>query len=632
MSEQSRRSYQFGPFSADPGKRLLLRHGEPVPLAPKVLETLLALIESRERVLTKDELLNQVWGDTIVEEGGLTKNISLLRKALGEKPDTHQYIVTVPARGYQFVADVQETSGTDEEPRADVPADPESDSEPSRSFSAPRWLVLAALAALALGVTYVLQAGRSEPGELAIRSLAVLPLENLSGDPAQEYFADGMTEALITNLAGIRALTVVPRTSVMRFKKTRPSLSEIARALHVDAVIEGSVQRTSERMKISLKLIHAATDKHLWAREYERELMDVLKWQGEVARAVAGEIRVQVTAEEHARMASAGTIYPAAHEEYLLGRYHYWKFIEEDLKRAIDHFERATEIDPGYAAAYAGLSQAWWARGQYGEMSLKDVEAPARAATRKALALDDRLAEAHVAMGRDRQMFDWDWTGAEKGFGRALDIDPNNVEAHYFYGFLLMGLGRFSESISHFERAEQLDPLSSTVQAGFGRILYRARRFDEAISHLNRAIALEPRNGSAYSRLADVYEEMGKYAEALATQEKANALAVRRAGDTYRIARIYARMGQRDEAQQILEALRNRPAGLAQAASVYAALGEGDQAFRLLFRHAEERSSQAGYINVDPSFNSLHSDPRWPVLLRRMNLPVNGNEHSGVSR
>ena len=546
MSEQSRRSYEFGPFSADPIKRVLLRDGEPVPLAPKVLETLVALIESRERVLTKDELLKQVWGDTIVEEGGLTKNVSLLRKALGEKPDTHQYIVTVPARGYQFVADVRETSGDDEESHPDVAAQTESGSGSSRSFPASRWLVLVGLTALGVGtVTYVLRPARAtEPGRPAITSLAVLPLDNLSGDPTQEYFADGMTEALITNLAGIRALRGVSRTSVMRFKETRPSLPEIGRALNVEAVIEGSVQLTSDRMKISLKLIHAATDTLLWAREYERELMDVLKWQGEVARAVADQIRIQVTAEEHSRIASAGTISPAAHQEYLLGRYHHWKFIEEDLKRAIDHFERAIQIDPAYAAAYAGLSQAWWARGAYGAMRPRDVEAASRAATRKALELDDRLAEAHVAMGRDKQMYDRDWSGAEKSFSRALEIDPNSVDAHYFYGFLLHGLGRFSESISHFERAEQLDPLSSTVQSGFGRVLYRARRFDEAISHFHRAIALEPRNAAPYNRLGDVYEEMGKYAEALAAQEKAHALGVRAPGYRADTARTYARMGK----------------------------------------------------------------------------------------
>jgi tetratricopeptide (TPR) repeat protein len=229
-------------------------------------------------------------------------------------------------------------------------------------------------------------------------------------------------------------------------------------------------------------------------------------------------------------------------------------------------------------------------------------------------------------------MYDWDWTGAEKSFGRALEIDPNNVDAHYFYGFLLMGLGRFPESISHFERAEQLDPLSSTVQSGFGRILYRARRFDEAISHLNRAISLEPRNHAAYGRLGDVYEEMGKYAEALAANEKANALAGR-AVYSADIARIYARMGKRNEARQILETFRNRAVDLPvmAAAGAYAALGDRDEAFRMLFSKVEEHNVSDMYVKVAPPLDSLHSDPRWLVLLRRMNLPIDGDRDAVVS-
>jgi TolB-like protein/DNA-binding winged helix-turn-helix (wHTH) protein len=337
MSEQSRASSEFGPFFVDAGKRILSRNGEPVPLAPKVFETLLALIEHRERVLTKDELLKQIWGDTSVEEGGLTRNVSILRKTLGEKPDDHQYIVTVPARGYQFVANVRETWGKGEASGVNVSAGQDHDARPHGSFPAGRWLVLSGLAALVLGsITYIVRRVRAtDPGRPAITSLAVLPLENLSGDPTQDYFADGVPEALIGNLARIRALRVVSRTSVMRFKGSQRSLSEISGALHVDAVIEGSVQRTGDRVKISIQLIHVPTDTHLWAHEYERQLTDVLKLQGDVARAVADEIRIQVTAEERARMTSAISVDPAAHQEYLVGRYHLWRYNEENLKGAI---------------------------------------------------------------------------------------------------------------------------------------------------------------------------------------------------------------------------------------------------------------------------------------------------------
>ena len=494
------------------------------------------------------------------------------------------------------------------------------------TISVRRWRLLAALGALGLGVAvYLLIEGRTPTGTRPeITSLAVLPLQNLSSDPTQDYFAAGVTEALISNLARIRALRVVSRTSVMRFKGTQTSLPGIARELNVDAVIEGSVQRIGDRVRISIQLIHAPTDAHLWAREYERELTDVLKLEGEVARAVAEEIRIQVTAEERDRMASAGTVDPAAHQEYLQGRYHLRKFLDEDLKRAIGHFERATQIDPGYAAAYAGLSYAWWVRGVFTNMRLKDAEPPARAAARKALALDDRLADAYTVQGYLQCIFDWDWARAENSIKHALELDPNNVDGHYTYSLLLMALGRSADAIAQIQRAAERDPFSAQIQSTFGRILYRARRFDEAISHLNQAIVLEPRNSQAYGRLGDVYEEMGKYAEALAANQRVDALG-RAPGDNFRIARIYARMGKQNEARQILDALRDRSAGrrsLTGSASVYAALGDKDEAFRLLFRNVEERDDLAIFVTEDPPFDELHSDPRWQVLLRRMNFPM----------
>jgi TolB-like protein/DNA-binding winged helix-turn-helix (wHTH) protein/Tfp pilus assembly protein PilF len=625
MSEPPKPAFEFGPFSLDPGKRLLLRNGAAVPLSPKVLETLLVLVQNRDRVLSKDELLDQVWGGASVEEGGLTRNVSILRKTLGEKPDDHQFIVTVPGHGYRFVAAVKET--TVNEPPAEVRGEPMRQNGRASGPRTRRWLALAGLAVLALGSTVYMLRPAATTVRPPITSLAVLPLNNLSGDPTQDYFADGMTEALIGNLAPISALRVVSRTSVMRFKGTRISLPEIARELKVDAVIEGSVQRTRDRVRISVQLIHAPSDTHLWAREYERELTDVLKLQGEVARAVADEIRVQVTAEERARLASAGTVDPTAHQEYLLGQHYLWKLTEEDLARAIEHFERATRLDAGYAAAYAGLSHAWWWRGVWGAKTFKETESPSRAAARTALALDPRLAEAHVSMGRLRFGHDWDWTGAEKDLRRALDLDPNNLDAHFFSAMLYMALGRFSESIAHVERAEQLDPLSSTVHSAFGRVLYRARQYHQAIPHLKQAIELEPRSSDGYGRLADVYEALGRYDEALALYEKVNVLRGRQVRGPD-IAIVFARMGKRAEANRIVAPLRDTgpPAQVAQA---YAVLGNDDEAFRLLFKHAEERNS-LNYVKTEPRLDSLHSDPRWQLLLRRMNLSVDSERDTTV--
>jgi len=476
------------------------------------------------------------------------------------------------------------------------------------------------LAALVLGtISYALRPVRAtEPGRPAITSLAVLPLENLSGDPTQDYFADGVTEALIGHLARIRALRVVSRTSVMRFKGTQRSLPDIARALNVDAVIEGSVHRTGDRVRISIQLIHAPTDTHLWAREYERELTDVLKLQGEVARAVAEEIRIQVTPEERARMSSAISVDPAAHQEYLVGRYHLWRYNEENLKQAIAHFERATQIDPKYAAAYAGLSHAWWARGVYGPMGPKVAESPSRAAARKALELDVGLAEAYVVQADLKRLYDWDWTGSENSAKRALALDPNDVHAHYTYALLLCQLGRFPEAIAHMESADQLDPLAPAIQMNFARILYRARRFDDALRRLDRAMELEPGIEGVHTLFGDIYEQMGLYEKALAAHQKIDA-----PGKPWRVVRINARLGRHDEARRMLEDLSGRKAPrLELAAAAYAALGDKDEAFKLLF--AMQRGDGFNYVKVDPPFDSLHSDPRWQVLLRRMNLPVDG--------
>src|SRR5262245_53082765 len=596
MSEQTNRYYDFGSFSVDLGRRVLLTGGEPVPLTPKVLETLLVMIENRGRVLTKDELLNRVWGDTIVEEGGLTRNISVLRKALGERPDDHQYIVTVPGRGYQFVAEVHERDAG-KELGVDKPAGPAGYFQPKRTLSARRWQVLGGLVTLGLGIGLfaLFQSRRADVNRPEIKSLAVLPLQNLSGDPAQEYFADGMTEALISNLTQIRALRVISRTSVMSFKGIQKPLPEIAQELKVDGVIEGSVQRENGRLKIMIQLIHGPTDAHLWARDYERELTDVLKLQGEVAHAIAQEIRVQVTPEEGARLASATSVNLAAHQEYLIGRYHLWRYNEEDLKRAIDYFERAIQIDPKYAAAYAGLSQAWWARGIFGKIGFSEAESPSRAAARKALELDDRLAEAYVVQADLKRLYDWDWTGAEDSVKRALELDPNNLNAHHTYAFLLHALGRFPEAIAQIESASQRDPLAPQIQSSYGRILYRARRFDEAILRLNRAIELDARNYGTFGRLGDVYEQMGRYTEAVAFLEKARALTADPGNSDIsyiaRLARVYARMGRRSEARRMLEGMKSKGRlPLLDAAGAYTALGDKDEAFKLLFRVVEQRS------------------------------------------
>ncbi len=306
----------------------------------------------------------------------------------------------------------------------------------------------------------------------------------------------------------------------MRYKGSNKSLPEIARELNVDAVIEGSVQRSGGRVRVTAQLIHAATDAHVWAREYERDLTDVLKLQSEVARAVADEIRIQVTTEERARLASARRVNPQAHEAYLLGRYHFNKGNEQNWKQAIEYFERAIQLASDYGAAYAGLSDAWLQLGLFGG-SFKDVESPARAAALKAIGLDEQIAEAHISLANIKAAYDWDWMTAEQEIRRALELDPGSLQAHINYGHLLMAVGRHEEAINEGQISVQLDPLSSTARSALGRILYRARRYDDAVPHLMRAIELEPQSVGANVRLGEVYVQLRRYDEAIAAFKKA---------------------------------------------------------------------------------------------------------------
>jgi len=488
--------------------------------------------------------------------------------------------------------------------------------------------VVSALVVLLIAAFAYWKLQPTSPPEKQIRSLAVLPLENLSGDQSQEYFADGITESLINNLAQIRALRVISRTSVMRFKGSHKSLPEIAQELNVDAVITGSVQRAGGQVKISAQLIRAATDAHLWAREYDyREIADILKLQSEVARAVADEIRIEVTAEERARLAASRRINPEAYEAYQLGRYHRRKLNEDDLRQAIEYFERAIQIDPDYAAAWAELSDALRQRGMFGAKIFRKVEALSREAALKAVKLDTNLAEAHVALSNVKFFFQMDWSGAEQEAKRALELDPGSRDAHHAHANLLMALGRHDEAIGEMQIIGRLDPFYSETQSTFGRVLYRAGKYAEAEPRLLRAIELDSRDYAAYGRLGDLYEQMGRYPEAIASLEKAEAL--RSDGNSIiirgRQARVYAVMGRRDEARRILEEIKattepDRLPFLPMAAA-YTALGDKDEAFKLLFRAIDERNTVITYVKEDPPLKSLHSDPRWKEVLRRMNFP-----------
>jgi TolB-like protein/DNA-binding winged helix-turn-helix (wHTH) protein/Tfp pilus assembly protein PilF len=527
MSEPLQPSYEFGPFLLDTGKRLLLRNGEPVPLSPKVLETLLALIESRERVLTKDELLKQVWGDTIVEEGGLTRNVSVLRKILGEKPDDHQYIVTVPARGYRFVAEVRERWRNGEASGAHLPAPPRRD-EPRRSLSARRWLVLGGLAALGL-LTYVLRPVRAtDTGRTAITSLAVLPLDNLSGDPEHEYLADGMTEALITDLGKIGSVRVLARASVMKYKGTHASPSTVAQELGVQAVVTGSVLRSGDRVRITSRLIYLDSDRQAWADSHERDLRDVLTLQRDVTAAIAAQVRAGLTAPERARLSTRPPVNPAAYDAVLRARYLSVRTTDADTQAAIALLERAVALDPGFALAYADLAAAYVTRLTFvTPEETGDLEQKAFAAAEKALLLDPDLAEAYLARG------DLLWT-----------------HSHRF---------AHERAAQEFRRAVGLNPNSDQAHRRLARVYVHVGFFEEALQHAAVALAINPSNAQALNSRAQALLWMGKDEDALAILLSIPGPVLPELVEA-NTAFALLRLGRRDEAWvQLRRALRKYP-------------------------------------------------------------------------
>ena len=464
MPEEKQHFYEFGPFRLDPQKRRLMRDGEVLRLTPKAFDLLLVLVEERGRTVEKDELFAKVWPGVVVEENNLNQNITALRKSLGDSRQESQYIATIPGVGYRFVAEVAETSSQAQGVTLDQSGDksPHSKAAPGArgSLFGYALVVVIPLVMVAAGFGLYKLYSKEKRAPVAISSIMVLPLENLSGDPEQEYFADGMTDALIGDLAKIGGLHVISRTSSMHYKGTKKSLPEIAKEIRVDAVVEGTVQRSGDRVVIRAQLIHAATDRHLWVETYERPMRDVLDLQSEIARAIAREVQIKMTPDEQARLTSRHPVRPKAFDEFLQGRFLYWnRRTGENLTRAIDHFQNAIKEDPNFAQAYVGLADCYNAQGAVQVAAMPPVEARRRAeeAAMKALELDPGLAEAYSALGYTK-LFNWNWAAAEQDFKRAIELNQNYANAHNFYASFLISRGRIDDAIAASNRARELDP------------------------------------------------------------------------------------------------------------------------------------------------------------------------------
>jgi TolB-like protein/DNA-binding winged helix-turn-helix (wHTH) protein/Tfp pilus assembly protein PilF len=637
---------EFGPFRVDPDQRLLLRDEQPVSLSPKAFDLLLVLLEHSGQIVLKDDLMKTLWPDTFVEESNLGQHIFQLRKALGDRSQDSSYIVTVPGRGYRFAQKVrtivedtiaEETIAEEESivveshTRSRLLIDGEGSPRPARR---PRNRPLRSIAVW-LGLVVIVFVGywawrRSHlekpagPGRVM---LAVLPFQNLTGDPEQEYFADGLTEEMITQLGRLRheQLGVIARTSVMGYKHGDKRLDQIGRELSVQYVLEGSFRRAGDRLRITAQLIQVKDQTHLWARDYDRRPQDILTVQDEVAVAVAEEIQLRLTPQQRTDLAHARTVDPDAYEAYLKGRYFWNKRTEDGFRRAIEYFNQAIAKDPNYAQAYAGLADAYVLLGGYSFIAQEDAMPKAKAAAQKAIAIDGQLADAYASLGMVSEQWDWNFTAAENDYKQAIKLDPNYSVAHHWYGDgYLAFVGRMDEAIAELRKAHELDPLSPIIATDLAKRLCDDHRYDEGVALFRRTLEVDPDFVEAHRYLAQAYARMGRYPDAIAEVQKIKSWE-RLDFAMGQVGQIYALQGRRQQAQEIAYKLRLRSAQEhtepIYPAKIDALLGEKDLAFVWLEKAYKERSPAMLALNTDPDYDPLRSDPRFQRLIRLVSLP-----------
>jgi TolB-like protein/DNA-binding winged helix-turn-helix (wHTH) protein/Tfp pilus assembly protein PilF len=613
----------FGTFEVDLRAGELRKQGKRIKLQEQPFLVLKVLLERPGEVITRDELRSQIWSaDTFVDfDNSLNTAINKLREALGDSADSPRFIETLPRRGYRFIAAVNDLRRVDQNVRQPVEA--RLAPLPLRWFTAVFSLAILGAALFVWNVSHVRDRLRGNMRAPRIQSLAVLPLTNLSGDPAQDFFSDGMTDAIITDLARMGSVKVISRTSVMRYKKTDKPLPEIARELNVDGIIEGAVQRSGDRVRITAQFIDGSTDRHLWASSYDRELRDVLALQSDVALDIAGQIHIALAPQSRSP-ASTRPVAPAVYESYLKGRFELHKAdTQDELKVALGHFQAALDADATFAPAYAGLAVT------YSELATVFFGAPpsqARpkvfAAAAKALELDPQLVEAHVVLA-DTLAEDWQWPEAETEYKRAIELSPSDAEAQAGFANWLNCQGRTEEALMRARRAQELEPLA-LHGTDIGWILFNARRYDEAIRELRTVLAVEPGNQGALWFLAFPLIGAEKFEEASQALEKVASSSHGSSAVLGVLVHAYAHAGRRKEGLRVLDELeRRRNTGYVPAAAflnAYLGLGDKDEAFVWLERSLKERSKIIQFLKVQPFFDTLRGDPRFVAFLHQANF------------
>jgi DNA-binding winged helix-turn-helix (wHTH) protein/TolB-like protein len=642
---QIRQQYCFGNFTVDPAERLLTRDGAAIRLPPKVFDTLMVLVENRGRLVAKDELITRIWPDTFIEEATLARNISDLRKALGEASD-QKFIETVPKHGYRFVAPVHELSHVPDDLVIEVhksariiteeiegeQSTAESESQdtacqavaPAITAGPPKQLrgtfylmaaggVAVIIAALVFYIWRPQPTGTAAAGE--VRSIAVLPFLPISSEVRDEYLELGMADALITNLSNINRLVVRPTSSVRKYTGTEADPVAAGRELKVESVLEGNIQRAGDRILVRARLVRVSDGRALWTGEFDEKSADIFTLQDRISEQMADALALKLTGEEKKLLVKRYTENAEANELYQKGRFFWNKRTVEALNKGAEYFERAIDVDRRYALAYAGLADSYDLLDLYGNLG-GDIFEKARIAAGTALKLDDTLAEAHASLAYVEYYHDWNWAGAEQEFKRAIAANPNYATAHQWYSEYLFYMVRFEESIAEINRAHELDPISLSISTEMGSPYYYMRQYDAALEKYQAAHEMDPAFPLAVYCMALCYGQKSQFNEAIALLGRGK----EGHGPTAAVGYFYAMSGQTKEAREVLSELRKIDFPPTNIARVLVGLGEKEQALAWLEKAIDQRDERAVMLKVDPHFDSLRSDPRFQNLLERLGM------------
>jgi TolB-like protein/DNA-binding winged helix-turn-helix (wHTH) protein/Tfp pilus assembly protein PilF len=638
MSSLTSNLYQFAEFRLETQSRVLKRGDTAVPLTPKAFDLLLFLIQNAGRIVTKDELMKTVWRDSFVEESNLTQTIFMVRKAL-EETSERRYILTVQGQGYRFLVPVKEAAIPAPEIEAPVPSPDAGDDPDFRLQSKPQhaknWRS-AVTASVVIGVILIvassiwLRRRQHRAEEQSSKSmLAVLPFENFTGDPGQDYFSDGLTEEMISQLGNLDPahLGVIARTSVMHYKRSQASISQIGQDLGVQYMVEGSVRRDAERVRITAQLIQVKDQSHLWARQYDRDLGHLLELQGEISREVANEIEFSLSGrrpiDAGVDSAARGARPYEVYDLYLKGRYSWNKRTAEGFRQAADYFQQAIAKDPNYGRAYAGLADTFslmstWYLGPQSELMPK-----ARTAALRALELDESLAEAHTSVALIKENYDYDWPEAEKEFRRAIQLNPQYATAHQWYAEFLSWQGRFDEAFAESEQARHMDPLSPIIATDHATLLYYAHQYDSAVKQCRSVLELDSNFGYARDRMVPFYLQLGRYDDAIEEINRATGSGEGPWQLAWKTA-VYYRSGRAREARRSLAELEqvtaSRPERTPTLLIAYSGTDQKERVLALLEKAYAEHSNAVVQIKVDPMLDPFRTDPRFAHLLHRLRL------------